>query len=110
MALNDTLNEMFAQAGGVLDVVGDNLYAIAPKVFAVAIVVLLCGAIFGSQMQRGAKIGAVVFVIAVGFALGWLPDIIAGVLSMGGGVDASQASFAADAAGTANAALSELAA
>lgn len=107
MALNDTINEMFAQAGSVLDAVGDNLYAIAPKVFAIAIVVLLCGAIFGSQMQRGAKIGAVAFVIAIGFALGWLPEIISGVLSMGGGIDASQVSFAADAA---NATLSELAA
>lgn len=105
MALTDTINQMFAQAGTVLDVVGDNLYAIAPKVFAIAVVVLLCGAIFGSQMQRGAKIGAVVFVVAVGFALGWLPEIIAGVLSMGGGVDASQASYAGD---VANATLSEL--
>lgn len=105
MALTDTINEMFAQAGSVLDVLGDNLYAIAPKVFAIAIVVLLCGAIFGSQMQRGAKIGAVLFVIAVGFALGWLPEIIAGVLSMGGGVDPSQAALVG---GEANAALAEL--
>lgn len=34
-----------------------------------------------------AKISIVVFVIAVGFTLGWLPEIIAGVLAMGDGAD-----------------------
>lgn len=38
-------------------------------------------------MQRGAKISAVVFMVAVGFTLGWLPEIIAGVLAMGDGVN-----------------------
>ena len=84
MSVNDTLNTMFDQIGSILATVTDGLYAIAPKLIVIAVLVALIGVVFCSGMQRGAKIATVVVVALVAFAFGFLPDIVDGLLGAAG--------------------------
>lgn len=84
MPVNATLTTMFDQIGSILSTVTDGLYAIAPKLIVIAVLIALIGVVFCSGMQRGAKIATVVVVAFVAFAFGFLPDIVAGLLGSAG--------------------------
>lgn len=84
MAVNDTLNEMFGIIGSILGTVTNGLYGIAPKLIVIAILVAIIGVICCSGMQRGAKIATVIVIALVAFALGFLPDIVNGLLGAAG--------------------------
>lgn len=84
MNVNDTLETMFDTIGSILATVTDGLYAIAPRLIVIAVLIALIGVVFCSGMQRGAKIATVVVIGFVAFAFGFLPDIISGLLGAAG--------------------------
>ena len=86
MTVNGTIETMFGMVGSLLGTITDGLYAIAPKLIVIAILVALIGVIFCSSMQRGAKIATVVVVAVIAFSFGFLPDIVNGLLGAAGGV------------------------
>ncbi len=94
MPVNATLSTMFDMIGSILGTVTDGLYAIAPKLIVIAVLIALIGVVFCSGMQRGAKIATVVVVAFVAFAFGFLPDIVDGLLGVAG--DAQTASTVLD--------------
>lgn len=95
MAVNGTIETMFGMVGSLLGTITDGLYAIAPKLIVIAILIALIGVIFCSSMQRGAKIATVIVVALIAFSFGFLPDIVHGLLGAAGG--AAQASLAPNA-------------
>lgn len=86
MTVNGTIETMFGMVGSLLGTITDGLYAIAPKLIVIAILVALIGVIFCSSMQRGAKIATVIVVAVIAFSFGFLPDIVNGLLGAAGGV------------------------
>lgn len=83
MQTSDIINAMFATFDSqVLSPITDGIWSIIPDMGTLAVLAAVLGLIVClSPMQRGAKLGTLVVIAVVCFALPYIPDLVASLTS-----------------------------
>lgn len=99
MDLASVINTMFSNFNQqFLEPIASGLWGIIPNTAVIAVIAAVLGLLVCfSPMQRGQKIGALVAIVVVAFAVPYLPQVISAILG-GSTVDLGQAGSAAQSA------------